>query len=122
MTKFDAVFSGPDQSDEAAKFGDPITIQGLAANSPKSLVTVVRAIGQHSKPEERVLLVTSGGGLKLIDGWLKDGSPQDMKRDVRTVAQKGFTAGKLYKISQNGLQVGSDEQPGQYCMAAPAKV
>jgi hypothetical protein len=117
---FDAVFSAPAQADRAKEFGDPITVQGLAAKSPKSLFTVVRAIGKHAKPKERMLLVTSIIGLNLLDAWLKDGSPEDMRRGMMAVTGKVFAPGKLYRITDKGLQVATGHESGEYCMTPKA--
>ena len=69
------------------------------------------------KPGEKVLNITHGRDLRLIDSWLKNGAPEDKSVDVDHMTGEGDwpASGNLFRVEQHGLVPAEDaSQPGVY--------
>lgn len=86
----------------------------------KPLLTAFQTILKHTKKGERTLTVTSGGGLQVIDAYLKAGTPADIAKFSREEMSKQayWTAtGVLFRAEPHGLKkVTDDDQEGDYFM------
>ena len=84
----------------------------------KPLLKVLPLIGRYAKEGERILVVTSGGGLQAIDEYLKAGAPKDLKEFGRKeMAQQAYwsATGVLFRAENGGLKkVTNNEAPAVY--------
>jgi broad specificity phosphatase PhoE len=79
----------------------------------KPLGHVMRAIKEHSKPNERTLSVTSGGVLQVIDHLAPLGFPATLdKKEYAILAQKPYwsATGQLFLLTEKGLNKVADNQ------------
>ena len=73
---------------------------------------------EHSLgPDQRALMVTSGGNMQAIDAWGKAGFPADYEFDHSELAANPYwsVTGKLFRLTPKGLQeVPNNAEPGLY--------
>lgn len=69
------------------------------------------------KPGEKVLNITHGRNMRVIDSWLKKGSPRDLSIDMANMTKSGdwSKTGKLTRAGAKGLEsVETADKPGIY--------
>jgi hypothetical protein len=88
------------------------------------LLHVIRAVREHTKPTERVLLVMSTMAIHAIDEWLKDGGPHATKFDQRRLGTKALrTIGQMFLVEPHGIKrVEGAKGPGIYLTDARTKL
>lgn len=82
----------------------------------RPLLATVQAIMAMVKPDERVLVVSHGGNMQVIDAWLRAGSQESLDFDHKKMAARPYwtVVGKLFLIGEKELQeVQDDEQAGK---------
>jgi broad specificity phosphatase PhoE len=84
----------------------------------RPLMLVMRTLKEHSKPQQRVLAVTSGGDLQSVDQMASRGFPSDpTARDLKDISSCAYwtATGTLFRLTDNGLEKSNDnEEPGIY--------
>lgn len=74
---------------------------------------VMRTMKEHLKPDERILLVTSGGNLQAINELAGDGFPAKLTpKELKKIAACPYWSdtGQLFKLSDDGLSKVSDNK------------
>lgn len=87
------------------------------AQMAKTMFADVRNVATKTPPENRTLMVTSGGNLQALDAWGKAGYPSDFEFPNDKIAAQPYwsVTGKMFRLGQNGLQeVQNNRQPGLY--------
>lgn len=86
----------------------------------KPLGHVMRTLVAQVKPEERFLIVTSGGNLQAISELAPDNFPQTLsEKELKKIASRPYWSevGTLFKLSGDGLKpVTDNKQHGIYAM------
>jgi broad specificity phosphatase PhoE len=83
----------------------------------KPLFADVLRVKQSLKPDERALMVTSGGNLQAIDAWGNAGFPKSFEFDRSEVASRPYwsVTGKMFRLGKDGLdEVKDNDKPGLY--------
>jgi broad specificity phosphatase PhoE len=73
----------------------------------KPLIHVARALSEHLKPDERILVTTSGGDLQAIDHLAPHDFPSALDADLyKELAEKPYwsATGQLFLLTHKGLE------------------
>jgi broad specificity phosphatase PhoE len=79
----------------------------------KPLGHVMREVKRSLKPNERILLVTSGGNLQAIDELAKDGFPAKLDaKNLKAIAESPYwsAVGAMFKLTDDGLKKVTDNK------------
>src|SRR5579864_4824820 len=83
----------------------------------RPLLATIQTIEAMARPGERILVVSHGGDLQIVDAWAKAGKPEDLSFDYKKMAEVPYwsVTGKLFQMGAKGLvEVPTNEKDGVF--------